>query len=86
MTSVVPEVPQYQQGFIEDCISNVGTNAPEAQSLLAPRFSVGKRVFDKFVTESRRDGAGTFLMQESTAPEGLQQPHSEPFLKYALAS
>ena len=30
-------------GFIEDCIRNVRTNAPEAQSWLAPRFSVGKR-------------------------------------------
>jgi hypothetical protein len=29
--------------LIEDCISNVRTNAPEAQSWLAPRFSVGKR-------------------------------------------
>ena len=32
-----------KRGAIEDCISNVRTNAPEAQSWLAPRFSVGKR-------------------------------------------
>jgi hypothetical protein len=32
------------RGFIEHCIS-VLSAAPEAQSLLAPRFSVGKRYF-----------------------------------------
>ncbi len=32
-----------RHGAIEDCISNVHSNAPEAQSSLAPRFSVGKR-------------------------------------------
>jgi hypothetical protein len=52
------------EGFIENCITNVraieleprNEIAPEAQSLLAPRFSVGKK-FHRFVTESRRDGA-----------------------------
>ena len=28
-------------GFIESCLSNVLLGAPEAQCLLAPRFSVG---------------------------------------------
>ncbi len=40
---------------IEDCISNVRTNAPEAQGWLAPRFSVGKR--DS--TNSSRSPVGT---------------------------
>ena len=32
-------------------------NAPEAQSSLAPRFSVGEKGLYSFVSESRRDGA-----------------------------
>jgi hypothetical protein len=54
-------------GFIENCIRNVRTNAPEAQSWLAPRFSVGKGDSTKFVTESRRDGARTYA--------GTHTPH-----------
>ncbi len=30
--------------LIEDCIKNVRKNAPDAQSLLAPRFSVGVKI------------------------------------------
>jgi hypothetical protein len=44
---------------IEECICNARTNAPEAQCLFSPRFSVGKRDSTRFVTESRRDGART---------------------------
>jgi hypothetical protein len=40
-------------------MSNVLTSAPEAQRLLAPRFSVGMG-FNPNGTESRRDG-GNFL-------------------------
>jgi hypothetical protein len=32
-----------EYGFVDHCISNVRISAPEAQSWLAPRFSVGKR-------------------------------------------
>jgi hypothetical protein len=38
--------------------------------LLAPRFSVGK-IYNKFITESRRDGARTLYIQEPIAPEGM---------------
>ena len=44
-----------EPGTIEDYISNVRTNAPEAQSWLAPRFSVGKRG----PTSSLRSPVGT---------------------------
>ena len=42
-------------GFIDGCIRNVLIGAPEAQCLLAPRFSVGKA--DS--TDSLRSPVGT---------------------------
>ena len=42
-------------------------NAPEAQCLLAPRFSVGERI-SLFVAESRRDGARKLFILEQNNP------------------
>jgi len=41
-------------GLIDTCIGNVRTNAPEAQSSLAPRFSVGFGA--GFAAKPRRGG------------------------------
>ena len=64
--------------MIEDCIRNVRTNAPEAQSWLATRFSMGEKRFYLFVTESRKDCVRILFMQEPIDPTAKKCSRKHP--------
>ena len=59
--------PQHIERFVKDCTSNVRAKRAGGAEFVSPALQRGEKGFQKFVPESRRDGARILFIQEPTA-------------------